>query len=119
MKTILIFLATILLNVNTCDKAPTSFVASKISELKSKDIYNPPASIWEWKYNGAIYYYVTADCCDQFNELYNEDGNLICHPDGGYTGKGDGKCPMNAFSSDTVNLKRTLIWKDDRKKESY
>jgi|SRR5690606_3977041 len=105
----------ILLNVQTCDKK-NDFVAQKMKELKSKPVYNPPASIWQWEYKDSTYYYVTADCCDRFNELYNTNGDLICHPDGGYTGRGDGKCPFDIFSADTVNLKRTLVWKDDRKK---
>jgi len=116
MKLILIVLMGLLLNVQTCEKAQKGFPAKKIAELKSKDVYNPPASVWQWDYEGKTYYYVTSDCCDQFNELYDVDGNLICHPDGGYTGKGDGKCPINVFSSDTLNLKRRLIWKDERTK---
>lgn len=114
-KIIAIFLGATLLNIQTCDKEQKDFIVSKIKELESKPVYNPPASIEEWDYKGVIYYYVTADCCDRFNELYNVQGELVCHPDGGFTGQGDGKCPFDLNSSDTLNLKRKLIWKDDRK----
>lgn len=116
MKIMLMGLIGLLLNVSTCKKGQQDFPAKKIEELKSKPVYNPPASVWQWDYEGVTYYYVTADCCDQYSELYDSEGTLICHPDGGYTGKGDGKCPFDISSSDTVNLKRTLIWRDDRKR---
>ena len=54
---------------------------------------NPPQSIWRHEYKGQTVYYVPAQCCDQFSTLYDADGNIICAPDGGYTGRGDGLCP--------------------------
>ena len=48
--------------------------------------------------------------CDQFNYLYDSDCNIICAPDGGFIGTGDGKCP------DFIEpIKKTLIWEDLRK----
>jgi hypothetical protein len=64
--------------------------------LKNKiDIYqksHPNISAQLTKYNGKIAYYVPPRCCDIPSELYDEGGNLICYPDGGFAG-GDGKCP--------------------------
>jgi hypothetical protein len=37
-------------------------------------------------------------------------GRLICQPDGGITGKGDGKCPD--FDKNKTNEK--LVWQDPR-----
>ena len=32
-------------------------------------------------------------CCDFFNEVYDDKCNYLGAPDGGFTGKGDGKIP--------------------------
>jgi len=45
-------------------------------------------------YKGKEVNYKPAErCCDQMGEVRDTSGNIICHPDGGITGKGDGKCP--------------------------
>ena len=85
-------------------------VENKIIEIKKEDIRNPPASVWEWKVDGKIYYYITSDCCDQFNFLYDDKCDEICAPDGGFSGNGDGNCPHFKGS-----IEKTLIWEDDRK----
>jgi hypothetical protein len=87
-----------------------SCVKNKIRKIQAKSVYNPPASVSLWEFEGKKYYYFTSDCCDQMTELFDEDCDLVCHPDGGLTGKGDGKCPD--FS--TGVLKRTVIWSDKR-----
>lgn len=102
------------MNILTCRNPESDFVQRKISEFKSKPVSNPPASIWRWTYKDAIYYFIPAECCDKFSELYNHEGELICHPDGGYTGRGDNKCPIDILSRDTLNLKRELLWQDER-----
>lgn len=84
-------------------------VEKKIEELKDKPVQNPPAEVWQWKVDGATYYYITSDCCDQFNYLYDEDCNVVCAPDGGFTGTGDGNCPE--FSG---TVEKKLVWKVDR-----
>jgi len=87
-----------------------SCIASKIEALKNEPVANPPSQVWKWETEGQTFYYVNAACCDHFSTLYNENCNIVCAPDGGITGRGDGKCPE--FPKDT---KRTLIWKDTRK----
>ena len=99
----------------TCKSAEQSqrlpdCITSKIESLKNGPPQNPPSQVWRWETNGTIFYYINAACCDQFSRLYNDRCEIVCAPDGGMTGKGDGKCPE--FSSDTI---RTLIWKDERK----
>jgi hypothetical protein len=42
--------------------------------------------------------------------LYDAGGDMICAPDGGLTGKGDGKCPD--FLS--IRKNEALVWKDTR-----
>ncbi len=82
----------------------------KIKDLKSKPKFNPPASVTQYSYNGQIVYYITSDCCDQYNNLFNGNCNLICSPDGGIIGGGDRKC--TDFRNKRTNEK--LIWKDPR-----
>lgn len=87
-----------------------SCIASKIEDIKNEPIRNPPAEVWKWEADGNTYFYFNSPCCDQFNYLYNNKCDTICAPDGGFTGKGDQNCPD--FGKD---LKKTLIWKDERK----
>jgi len=56
-------------------------------------------------------FYVPALCCDFYSDLYDMDCNLIGHPDGGYTGRGDGSFPD--FTERRKDEK--LIWADERK----
>lgn len=80
-----------------------------ISQLKEIDVRNPPASVWKIEYASGSYYYIPPYCCDFMGQLYDEDCNLICHPDGGFSGKGDGKC------ADELDLgNKLLVWEDTR-----
>ena len=52
--------------------------------------------IWQHEYQGETVFYLPTSsraCCDMFSRLYDSNGNLICYPEGGITGKGDGRCP--------------------------
>ena len=49
-------------------------------------------------------------CCDIFSDLYDADGTIIGHPDGGITGQGDGLVP-DFFAERTDEQ---TIWVDDR-----
>jgi hypothetical protein len=54
---------------------------------------------------------VTAPCCDFFTDVYDENCNIIGHPDGGITAKGD----MNMMDFNTLKTNEKLIWTDERK----
>lgn len=115
MKIIAISLfSLVLLDAGKCNKTNPSgipgCIQQMIADYRNQPKQNPPASIYQYDFNGAKVYYVTAPCCDNFNTLYDSNCNVICHPDGGFTGKGDGKCPE--FS--TAKTNEVLIWKDDR-----
>jgi hypothetical protein len=69
-----------------------------------------PWQVDEYLYNGKKVFLFTAQCCDQFNTLYDISCNVICAPTGGFTGRGDGRCPD--FGSTAKFVK--LIWKDPR-----
>jgi hypothetical protein len=104
-----------LLLSTSCSKQKTkslnvpSCIQSKIELIKSLPVENPPKEVWKWQVDGNIYYYFSAACCDQYSELYDSNCNLVCHPDGGITGIGDGNCPL--FSG---AITKTLVWKDPR-----
>lgn len=86
-------------------------IQQKIKAMQSEPVRNPPASIWQYEYQGQLVYYIPPPCCDFYSQLFDSECNLICAPDGGITGKGDGKCPD--FSKLAKNPK--LIWEDKRK----
>ena len=91
------------------DKNP-DWITTIISKFENETVGNPPQSIWMYEYNNQIVYYVPPQCCDQFSNLFDQFGNLICAPDGGFTGQGDGRC-SDFFS---VRKNEKLIWKDSR-----
>jgi hypothetical protein len=84
-------------------------IKDKIVEIKNDEVQNPPAEVWEWKSGNQIFYYFTSGCCDQYNYLYNSECEVVCAPDGGFTGAGSGDCP-----SFVNNVEKKLIWKDPR-----
>ena len=91
-------------------KAVPACVEKSIRTIKNEEVRNPPAEVWEWRADGKVYYYISSDCCDQFNYLYDDTCNVVCAPDGGFTGTGDGNCP--GFEG---VVEKELIWQDDRK----
>ena len=109
----LTFFAFFIFLLTSCSN-PTStsphWVDQLIVQFKEEPVGNPPQSIWRYTYNNQIVYYVPPQCCDQFSTLYDEDGNVICAPDGGFSGTGDGKCPD--FFEKRKDEK--LIWQDER-----
>ncbi len=81
-----------------------------IAELEGQSPANPPFSITRYEYKGETVYYQTPACCDLFSNLYDAEGKLIAHPDGGITGEGDGRAPL--FS---LTRKMPLpVWQDAR-----
>ena len=68
-------------------------IKKKIDSFKKKDAHERPQKVVEYTYKGKKVYYVVMPCCDFFNEVYDAKCNLLGSPDGGFTGKGDGKLP--------------------------
>ena len=68
---------------------------------------NSPLEIWSYQYNNQIVYLAKTDCCDQYDLVYTLDCTLLCAPSGGFSGKGDGKCPDFYDKAS----KGTLVWK--------
>jgi hypothetical protein len=85
-------------------------VDSLIAALEAAPKKDPPATVWRYSYKGDLVFYVPPSCCDVPSELYDTAGTLLCAPDGGFTGKGDGRCPD--FFATRTNGKR--LWSDPR-----
>lgn len=75
---------------------------------KKEDPPTSPVQVDEYLYKGQKVYLLTAQCCDFYNEVYDTSCVKICAPTGGFTGKGDGKCPD--FSEEAKLIK--TIWKE-------
>ena len=84
-----------------------------IQEIQQAEPANPPAKIYRYTYNNQEVYYLTGRCCDIPSRLYDMEGNIICEPDGGITGRGDGRC--TDFFEKRSN--ETLIWEDKREQK--
>ena len=78
------------------------WLAKWAADLEAGAVELPPRSITGYKYQGEA---VLKKCRDQFSDLLDAGGNLIGHPDGGITGRGDG---FTVFSPE--NLKGEEIW---------
>ena len=97
-------------NITDTQEVPNC-IEEKIFLIKNQPIANPPISVYQYTYNNQLVYYISSPCCDQYSTLYDINCNVICHPDGGITGQGDGIC--DDFFEKRINEK--LIWKDKRK----
>jgi hypothetical protein len=82
-------------------------IRKKIDSFKLMPKHEQPQKVTEYTYKGKKVYYVTMPCCDFFNEVYDDKCTFLGSPDGGFTGKGDGKLPD--FFTEAKNEK--LIWK--------
>jgi len=88
-------------------------IRQKIDSIQQTPVWNPPAEIHEYEYNGQKVFVMSAPCCDFFNTAVDENCNYLCAPSGGYTGKGDGKC------ADFIAIAKhiRLVWKDERRRK--
>ena len=81
-----------------------------INHIKTEAKRNPPAKIYRYLWRRKTVYYFTSYCCDIPSDLFDSTCALICHPDGGFSGTGDGNC-VN-FITEKTN--ETLVWQDNR-----
>ena len=86
------------------------WLTARIAEVLAERKRNPITRILRYDYRGQTVYYISAPCCDQYSQVYDTKGTLVCQPDGGLTGKGDGQCPD--FEKNKTNEK--LVWQDPR-----
>ena len=86
-----------------------------VKKIEAEERQNPPIKIYSYEYKGALVYFETAPCCDFFSSLYDDSCQLLGHPDGGITGRGDGK--FQNFEKEAINKK--LVWEDKREEKKY
>lgn len=92
-------------------KGTPECVKNVINRIQNQAVSNPPSKVFRYLYKGKIVYYVPPICCDIRSTLFDEDCNVLCSPDGGFSGGGDEKC-ADFFAS---RLEEKLIWQDARK----
>ena len=92
-------------------KGTPQCIKKEIDEIADGEVWNPPAKVYSYKYNGQTVYYFPTRYCDFMSSLYDENCNLICSPDGGIIRNGDGQC-SGFFNTRT---EEKLIWEDKRK----
>jgi len=89
----------------------TAALSAKIAELQAKPKGNPAYTIWAYIWNGQrVYLASDKTCCDQYITLYDECFTPLCAPSGGFSGKGDGRCPE--FYQQATG--QQLVWRDPR-----
>ncbi len=103
--------AVVVLNIKDSIDLLPSFIKELIEKMKNKPVTNPPSKVLKYTLNNKTVFYIPPVCCDNFSDLYDDSCKIIAHPDGGFTGKGDGKLPH--FEKEKLNEK--LIWIDTRK----
>lgn len=97
-------------NATTVDTIP-SCIQARIEEIKKQPRWSPPAQVEEYRFEGKRVFLFSSNCCDQYNELVDEACRYVCAPSGGFTGKGDRKCPTFKDSAQLIRV----VWKDERK----
>jgi len=114
MKARLVAIIAVIMLLVACSQTTQTgnppWVDQLIKKFESEPVGNPPLSIWRYEYNGQIVYFVPAHCCDISSTLYDTDGNVLCSPDGGIKGAGDGRC--TDFFTQRTN--EQLVWQDPR-----
>lgn len=91
-------------------KNPESIPAclqEKIKTLSDDPTEGIPLYVAEYQYKNETVYYMASACCDKFNAVYDSACHLLGYPDGGFSGRGDGK--MTDFSTEANN--RKVLWK--------
>lgn len=79
--------------------------------MSKEELTYPAASLYQYTYQSQTVYFVPAPCCDFFSILYDDSCRIIAHPDGGITGRGDGRA-TDFLKTRTDEIK---IWEDPRK----
>ncbi|MCF8259493.1 MAG: hypothetical protein K9J12_01850 [Melioribacteraceae bacterium] len=81
-----------------------------IASIEEKPVARPPAIITIYEYNGQTVFYIGKYGSSNRSTLFNYEGQVICYPDGGWNGLGDGRC--DDFFVTRSNPK--IIWEDPR-----
>jgi hypothetical protein len=94
---------------NEPDNRTPDWLDAYIAQIESEPVSNPPSAIYSYRYHGETVYYRTSRLFDIQSEVYDEEGRLLCRPDGG-AGGGDGRCPDFL----ETRTEERLVWRDPR-----
>lgn len=83
-----------------------------IKEMSANPAEGSPLSVTRYDYKGKQVYYLVAPCCDKYNIVYDSICHVLGFPDGGFTGRGDGK--MTDFKTEATNA--TVLWQPAQNK---
>ena len=65
----------------------------RIEALAKDPSEGSPVKVTLYTWQAQKVYYVVSPCCDKFNMVLDRQCQILGYPDGGYTGRGDGKMP--------------------------
>ncbi len=112
-------LALVLVAACTSDAPPKTdnltprWLSQLMEAAKREPVTNPPIVFLSYRYRGQSVVYRPPYCCDVQGVVYAETGAKMCHPDGGFTGEGDGRCrDFAALATDCA-----VLWRDPRAKK--
>ncbi|HTR98161.1 MAG TPA: hypothetical protein VML00_00345 [Bacteroidota bacterium] len=86
------------------------WLQSRIALYEISQFGTVPSEVWQYRYGGETVYFIPSPCCDMFNYLFDASGTIMCAPNGGFSGAGDGRC-TDFFRTRTNEV---LIWRDSR-----
>ena len=95
-------------NVKVTNQIP-SCLRSKVDSMSANASIGAPQSITRYSFHGKTVYYLKLAFCDKYNIVYDSACNLLGFPDGGFTGRGDGK--MVDFHREETDGK--IVWKKE------
>ena len=87
-------------------------LANVVKEMSANPAEGTPMSVTRYHYKGKQVYYLVSPCCDKYNIVYDNDCHILGYPDGGFTGRGDGK--MIDFKKEATNA--TVVWQPTENK---
>ena len=76
---ILIFVSIVVLVGFALSKNPL-WVYEMVASKMTQSVTNPPSSITKYTFNCQVVYYISSDCCDQYNKLLDLQGQYLCAP---------------------------------------
>jgi uncharacterized protein DUF6970 len=88
-----------------------AWVMALVRQLETEPVANPPGFVARYDYKEQDVYFVPQRCCDVMSVVYRSDGAVMCHPDGGFSGKGDAMC--RDFFAERRNER--IIWRDSKR----
>ena len=84
----------------------------KIDSMAKDPNEGTPQSVTRYNYNNQTVYYLKSPCCDKYNIVYDSTCHILGYPDGGFTGRGDGK--MTDFFEKATDGK--VLWSQNAEK---